>query len=426
MLVVQPESPTRITFLDNLRYLFVLCVVLQHACNAYNGMDWWPVRDQASLFVRFISAFLDAFTMPLLFYLAGYFALPSLVKSSPAGFLKGKLKRLGIPWLACILTICPILPLIYHYTRNNLTLIDSYGNIWLAVMKNGLQFNVGLIPSMNQLMLHNQFYQRYMWFLSLLLAFFFLLSICYALRKSWFQVWAKQESSAVPTVWSTLRMFLAVGGLTSILSFGTIGFMMAMGPKGMVPEPLFTLGNVIQFRPSRLPLHLVYFCLGILTYRNKWIERGIFPGHWKTWAASFAVLTVCLFVVMYSLLHAPKSQTLIYDPLYHLTLNFLTMATLGFLASLALRHWNRPSLFDRSMASNSYNIYLGHYLIVIVLQLLLLTLPGLPSLLKFSLISLTAIVLSYLASRIFIKPYPKFTVAGLLGLLLVMTILIHP
>ena len=426
MLAIQAESPPRIIFLDNLRYLFVLCVVLQHACNAYNGMGWWPVQDQASLAVRYISALLDAFTMPLLFYLAGYFALPSMVKSGPVGFIKGKLKRLGIPWLVCILTICPILPLIYHYTRDDSTLTNSYGQIWLEVMKNGLEFNVGLIPSMDGLMIHNQFYQRYMWFLSMLLAFFFLFSMAYVLKKSWFQAAGRQEATAGAAVWPTLKMLLAVGGLTSIMSFGIIGLMMATGPKGMGPEPLFTLGNVIQFRPSRLPLHLVYFSLGVLTYRNKWIERGKFPGHWKTWAVSFVGLAVALFAVQYSLLRDPKSQAMIYGPLYHLILNFLTISTLSFLASLAIRLWNRPSGFDRSMASHSYNIYLGHYLIVIVLQLLLLAFPGLPSCLKFSLISLTAIVLSYLASRLLIKPYPKATVAGLFGLLLAMILIIRP
>jgi peptidoglycan/LPS O-acetylase OafA/YrhL len=42
------SNETRVIFLDNLRYFFVLCVVLQHAANAYNGLAWWPVAGETS------------------------------------------------------------------------------------------------------------------------------------------------------------------------------------------------------------------------------------------------------------------------------------------------------------------------------------------------------------------------------------------
>lgn len=113
-------TENRMIFFDNLRFLLVLCVVLQHSSNAYSNLVWWPVADDnTSIFVEWLRAFIDAFAMPLLFYIAGYFAVPAINKKGVATFLKGKLKRLGIPWLICILTICPILPLIYHYTRDN-------------------------------------------------------------------------------------------------------------------------------------------------------------------------------------------------------------------------------------------------------------------------------------------------------------------
>ena len=97
----------RLIFFDNLRLLLVLCVVFQHASNAYNSrLIWWPVADETiSNLAEWVNAFIDAFAMPLLFYIAGYFAVPTMHKKGAVFFLKGKLKRLGAPWLICILTI---------------------------------------------------------------------------------------------------------------------------------------------------------------------------------------------------------------------------------------------------------------------------------------------------------------------------------
>ena len=162
-------SEKRVIFFDNLRYLFVLFVILEHSSNAYTNVIWWPVADKnTSIIAEWVSAFSDAFAMPLLFYIAGYFAISSIQKKSVLSFLRGKLRRLGIPWLVCIVTICPVLPLIYHFTRNDLTLSMSYWDLWVVLMKNAAELNVGIIGSMNDLMISNQFYQRYMWFISCL------------------------------------------------------------------------------------------------------------------------------------------------------------------------------------------------------------------------------------------------------------------
>lgn len=164
---------SRFTSFDNLRWLFVL--ILEHSSNAYTNVIWWPVADKnTSIIAGWISVFSDAFAMTLLFYIARYFAIPSIEKKGALSFLKGKLRRLGIPWLVCILTICPILPLNYHFTRNGLSLSMSYGELWVVLFRNAADFNIGLIVSMNELMINNQFYQRYMWFFSLL--FFFILN----------------------------------------------------------------------------------------------------------------------------------------------------------------------------------------------------------------------------------------------------------
>ncbi|MGB9441881.1 MAG: acyltransferase family protein, partial [Desulfobacterales bacterium] len=287
---VPSNQGNRVTFFDNLRFLFVFGVVLQHASMAYLYSSWWPVADESSIFVGIFTGFCDGFLMPSLFFISGYFAIPSIRKSTITQFIHGKLRRLGIPWLVCTLFIGPILPLVYHYTRNGLILSVSYWSTWLAVMNNAVSFDFRILPPMGQIMQNDLFYQRYMWFIGLLIAFFLIFSFIYALKKSWFEPMDRPFKTVKPSILSTVKMMLTIGIITFLGSTVIIGIMFAFSPKVSDPESWFTLGNFVQFRVSRIFLYVAYFVLGILTFKRKWIERGKFPGHNKTWLIAFAVV----------------------------------------------------------------------------------------------------------------------------------------
>jgi len=421
------HAENRVIFFDNLRWLFVLFVILEHSSNAYRNLIWWPVADtDTSIIAGWVSAFSDAFAMPLLFYVAGYFAIPTIRKRGTLLFLRGKLKRLGIPWLLCILTICPVLPLIYHFTRNGLSLTMSYWDLWVALLKNAAEFNVGLIVSMNDLMMNNHFYQRYMWFLSLLLVFFFVFAVPYSLKKEWFHRTDQPAVSESPSVASTLKLLFGIGFLTAVCSFLTVGAILAFGPKSPNPEPLFTLGNIIQFRPSRLFLFIIYFGLGLMTYRNRWFERGKFPGHFTTWVISFTGVLIA-YLFLYNQMHSGQNHLReMYGAIFFFVLNFLTITTLGVVASIGIRYWNRPTAFAGNMASNSYNMYLSHYIFVLAFQLILFTFPAIPGLLKFGLVAGLSILCAYTLSRFCIKPFPRVSALATIALFIVMVLMIHP
>lgn len=421
------KAEERVIFFDNLRWLFVLFVILEHSSNAYRNVIWWPVSDkETSIIAGWIALFSDAFAMPLLFYIAGYFAIPTIERKGAWSFLKGKLKRLGIPWLVCILTICPILPLIYHFTRNGLSLTMGYWDLWVILLKNAAEFNVGLIASMNDLMMNNLFYQRYMWFLSLLLLFFFVFSLMYSFRKSWFEKVDQPAISKSPSVSSTLKFLLGVGFLTVICSFLAVGAILAFGPKSSNPEPLFTLGNIIQFRASRLPFFIIYFVLGLVTYRNGWIERGKFPGHFKTWTMSCIGLLILYLFIHNQILNGPDHLKEMYGAIFFFILNFLTITTLGFFTSLGIRYLNRPTLLGGKMASISYDLYLSHYIFVLLFQLILFTLPGIPGVLKFGVVSVVSIICAYMVSQLVIKDHPRISIIATVIMFIAMVLLIHP
>ena len=424
---VPSNQGNRVTFFDNLRFLFVFGVVLQHASMAYLYSSWWPVADESSIFVGIFTGFCDGFLMPSLFFISGYFAIPSIRKSTITQFIHGKLRRLGIPWLVCTLFIGPILPLVYHYTRNGLILSVSYWSTWLAVMNNAVSFDFRILPPMGQIMQNDLFYQRYMWFIGLLIAFFLIFSFIYALKKSWFEPMDRPFKTVKPSILSTVKMMLTIGIITFLGSTVIIGIMFAFSPKVSDPESWFTLGNFVQFRVSRIFLYVAYFVLGILTFKRKWIERGKFPGHNKTWLIAFAVVLFAYYFSYFLMMSAGTSEMeKLFGLLFWFCLNYFTITAFGLSVSLGVRYWNRQTSFNKTMATNSYNLYLSHYIFVIGFQLLLFTLPEIPVLLKFGLVSILSICCGCMVSHYLIKPYPQITIALVSSMFISMVLLIHP
>lgn len=424
---VQSYLGDRVTFFDNLRYLFVFGVVLQHASMAYNYSNWWPVADESSMVVGVFTGFFDGFLMPSLFFISGYFAIPSIRKKTIPQFIKGKIWRLGVPWLVCTLFIGPILPLVYHYTRDGLILSSSYWHTWLAVMNNAIGLDVGILPPMRQVMQNDLFYQRYMWFIGLLIVFFLIFSFIYSFKKSWFESTVPSPKPVSPSVLSTMKMMLSVGIITFLGSSLLIGAMFALSPGVSNPESWFTLGNIVQFRVSRIFLHVIYFVLGVLTFKWKWIERGKFPGHNKTWFIAFVLVFVAYYSSYFLMMSAGTGEMeKLFGLLVWFCLNFFTITALGLSASLGVRYWNRQTPFNKILAKNSYNLYLSHYIFVIGFQLLLFTLPGIPALLKFGLVSILSICCGCIVSQYLIKPYLKITIALVTLLFISMVLFIHP
>ena len=417
-------TENRAIFFDNLRFLLVIFVVLEHSSNAYRNLIWWPVADDStSIFPEYLGAFTDAFAMPLLFFIAGYFAVPVIRKKGVGGFLKGKLKRLGIPWLICILTICPIVPLIYHYTRDNFAVSTSYWNLWVELMGNAADFNTGVVLSMNHLMQNNLFYQRYMWFLSLLLLFFFVFGAVYSLKRSWFNSLNQPVTAKAPSVLSTLKILVIVGLVSFVSSSIVVNAVFFLIPDSSNPEPLFTLGNVIQFRPSRIFQFMIYFTFGILTFQKKWIEQGKFPGHLTTWIISFMIILIGYFYTRNLMLNGPEDLKKVIGPvLFWFFLNFLTISTLGLVTSLALRWWNRASALNQNLASNSYNMYLVHYIFVVLLQLIFLPVTGLPGMLKFGMVSALSVICTYMVCEFLLKPFPRIAASLAFGLFAILVL----
>lgn len=419
-------SGNRVLFLDNLRALFVIGVVIQHASMAYNWSDWWPVVDESSLFPALLTAFFDGFLMPSLFFISGYFAIPSIRNRSVPAFISGKLRRLGFPWLVCIMLICPVLPLLYHFSRDSFGVSVSYWETWQALMGKALQVEIGIMPPMNQVMQNDLFYQRYMWFVSLLLAFFLIFALVYRLKPGWFQFNEQSPGLSGRPIRSTLKTLLAIGLITFIGSTILTGLMFAVSTGVSNPESWFTLGNLIQFRVSRIFLHVTYFILGIWTFGKGWIQSGRFPGHPKTCGVAFTVSLIAYYISLFMMKMASGEMQQLLGMVFWLCLNFFTISTLTLFLSLGGNYLNRPSQVGQNLASHSYQIYLGHYVFVLICQLVFTQVPALPVEIKFLSVALLSTAGAWSASRFLVKPYPRLTVGILVIAFFLMVLAIHP
>ncbi|HOV78443.1 MAG TPA: acyltransferase family protein, partial [Sedimentisphaerales bacterium] len=113
---------SRLAFIDNLRTLIIILVILVHLAITYGGEGGWYYKEVkpdlvSGLVLTFHNATCQSFFMGSMFLLSGYFTPASFDRKGPWKFLLDRLVRLGIPMLFYDLVIHPFL--IYWLARHN-------------------------------------------------------------------------------------------------------------------------------------------------------------------------------------------------------------------------------------------------------------------------------------------------------------------
>ena len=393
-----PGTTTRIAFLDHIRYLMVLLVVVYHSVAAYSTVaPHWAVHDSSFFAADIVRELLDVFMMPVLFFVAGYFALPVLEKKGVWGFLKDKVKRLLIPWALVVLVVTPLV----FYDQPD-QLVRPFRTYWL--------WYVGRFQGQLDFLPPTQPNQGIFWFLSLLFIFFVLFVLVHAAKRRW---WSR--AALVPKAARGHSPFLALvlfGLLTSAAYF--VGLL-------LFPDTSwFTLVVVLQFEPARLALLAGYFVLGVYAQSSGWFAEENWLGYPVLWGLLSVVLAVVYLVVGQRLFADPAGTPHLPVGLllaFAFIRSFLLLSLLVASVSFGVRYWNRSSAFDRQLAATSYNMYLTHIWLVALPQMALLNWTGSP-VLKFAIVLLAALALSFALSRWVIGRWPRAVVVVLLALFL--------
>lgn len=403
-------SEHRLTFLDNLRCMTVLAVVLLHATCPYSNMIvWWSVREPAKgpLFDILITI-LVIFVMPTLFFISGYFALPSLRRRTWADFALAKLKRLGLPLLVVGILFVPIIP----YVRT----IQTPGHpgflgFWLQQMATLFRYPLVDYSIPETAMAHmGDFSPWHLWYLSLLLVFMLALA---AARAVWRLLIKGKESSENQGKESRIVMCMGIAVLCAALSSGAVN--MIYGEMAWLQIESLILIQVIL-----VPLYLVMFALGLAANHRQWFEDNRFPGSpWK-WLCTAIVFSVLFMGTMNPtenfLLPRGPAHALIVAALHALA----SMSFLGLLLSFSIKYRNLPNRLDSSLAKSSYDIYILHLPIMLPLQYLFMSIP-IPPLAKVVFIFGMTTLTCWAASRFILhgNRFKKIVPAALAFILLI-------
>jgi glucans biosynthesis protein C len=241
----EPGPPrTRLSYLDNLRILLTVLVVLHHAAITYGNIPIWyytePARDTSGTALDLLVMFNQTFFMGFFFLIAGYFVPGSYDRKGGRAFMNDRLVRLGIPLLAFLLLLRPIL------------LMDRYPKIRAMAAQQGAELPYWLLYLVT-------WDPGPMWFVEVLLLF----SALYVLYRKYSRgkPAAQRSDPAGTGAWAPgkgaiLGFALALGLLTYLWRF--------IVPLGQY-WPLVGLPT-----PAYLPQYASLFVIGMLAYRRGW------------------------------------------------------------------------------------------------------------------------------------------------------------
>jgi fucose 4-O-acetylase-like acetyltransferase len=365
-MAIQEKNVTkgnRIHWMDNLRTITILLVVLYHVGGVYeSGGLWgwfWIVDDPATItWVGIVGIMFDIIVMPIMFFIAGYLVPVSLNNKTGCEFLKGKFKRLMVPWVIAVITLIPIYKVIFLYSRG---LPQEHWSTYFHIT--------------------NPNSQNWLWFLPVLFVF----NILYVLISK-----AKIKFPNISLKGAVLGTFL-IGFVYSYFIGGILGFRS------------WTLTPLIDFENERLLLYFMTFLLGMLCYRQNVFAEIPRKKTWYTIAnsTSWLPITAHIFARLYPFFYPEGfAVTPLYRLIWHLSF-YLSLLTLMYIMIESFwRYFDKPGRLWSELNKNSYGVYIIHVIVIGVFGTLLLNLD-LPALVKYPLL----IVLTYGVSNLVVSGY---------------------
>ncbi|AIF50828.1 acyltransferase family protein [Pelosinus sp. UFO1] len=368
----QENLINRMYFLDNLRSLIILLVVAYHAALAYmvRGPQWYYVIDpQNDFFFNLFVIFNDVFVMPVMFLLAGFFAIRSLTRKGQLVFWQGKILRIVIPYFAGIIFLAPAINYIYFLSRFDTppAYLDYWVNIFFDLARQ----------------------HAHLWFLGVLILFYLVLSLVYYFYKP-------LVSGEVKTSLPSIKFIIGFGLVTSIAFFGVKQF--------FDDYTWIMVKHVLMFQPTRCILYSFYFALGIYAYHQQWFTAcGYMPGI-KIWGPIAIVLGSIY--TQFRIMFWAKRELLIVMIANDLLYSFFCLSAVFALVALFYRWMNYTSNMLNKLATNSYGIYFVHQPI---LMLLILAIRGyqINVFVKFLVVSVLTIALCIFVCEFILSKIPS-------------------
>lgn len=328
----------KIVYIDYLKVILIVLVVLHHAFITYGAPGSWYFQQKTTLLAAlfpmtvFVSAN-QSFFMGFFFFLSALFVEPSYLKKSADRFLADRLKRLGIPLLFYSLILSPVLNYsAEHYGYGQHHSFTEY----MSGYHHWIDFGV-------------------LWFVAALLIF----NMVFLLLKS------IRFNVKLTMNFPTNAQLIVIGIALGLISFLT----RLVFPIGWSLSPL-------GFQLGCFPQYILLFIAGLIAYSNKWLDQlNLKQGVQLAFMARMMVLVVLptIFIV-FLFLKLPsnyfKGGWNIISLIYSLWEQITGLMIMGALLSIAKFKWNNDSSFLSRLAPNAFGVYILHPVFLISLSLL--------------------------------------------------------
>jgi len=368
-------SGSRLLFVDNLRTLMIVMVILVHLSITYGGSGSWCYKevnrpDALTFSVLSIqNAMFQSFFMGLLFLLSGYFVPGSYDRKGPRQFLWDRLLRLGVP----LLCYDYIINLLLNYVLIRAGVTGPPRSFAVLARHYWTELHIGTGP---------------LWFVEALLIFVLL----YA---GWRLAWRRPPRPAASDGY--------VPGHASLVALA-----LGLGLGSFLVRIWLPLGWDLDYLNLQLPFfpqYIVMFILGVLAYRHNWPSR--LPRRLaRPWFALAAVLIVVVFpllTLLGGLLEGDISKLaggLHWQALaYALWEQTLGVAMMAGLLILFRERFNRQGTLARAVSASSYTVYIIHAPVIVLFTLAVRGIHLYP-LLKYAAVALVIIPACYVLANV--------------------------
>jgi len=361
----------KIYYIDNLRVLLMILVILHHSFITYGAPGGWYYREATTKLAALIPMTLfvatnQSFFMGFYFFLSALFIESSLAKKGRLHFVADRVKRLGIPLAFYILVLSPVL-------------------VWLVV-RFGNKKEISLS-------VFRQHYTQWMgvgvlWFVAALLLFTLIYVFIRPLIKP-----VNDKTRPLPVNNKILAFAFSLGVLSYLVRI--------LFPVGWSLQPFgFQLAHFSQY--------IALFILGIITSRNHWLEQFDIKK-----AKPFLRLALIMIFVIFPLMYVIKvvsgssldafSGRATYQSFLSACWEQITgISIMVVLLGYGREKWNSQSPLLRKMTHAAYATYIFHPLIVIGLAMLCIPLTVDPAL-KLLILAPLAVVFSFMLGGLLVK-----------------------
>jgi surface polysaccharide O-acyltransferase-like enzyme len=360
-------NANRVYYLDHIRVFLTILVLFHHAALPYTNMEGvWYISDMekgqtlVSAMLGFFIAINQAFFMGFFFFLAGYFTPMSYDRKVPRQFIKDRLLRLGIPVLAYLFILSPVVQYIVTIKSQSFWMFYKNEILTLQSIETG--------P---------------LWFTEVLLIF----TMLYVLYRLMMKKSPKNEVDIFPSSKALLITALLLGVCTFAIRL-------------VFPIGLWIWGIQIAYLPS----YLFLFVIGIVAGRKNWLKE-VPKKTTKQWVLCLSVVAP-LFPISLLLFQGNLNGGFNIQAFhYAMWENLLAFGICVGLLAWFKKYYNQTSTLWSILSRSAFAVYIIHP-IVLVGYALLLKGVSLQPLLKFALVGVGGTITCFLIASLLVKiPY---------------------